>query len=160
MSNFSLSKIDVLTPNSIVFSQWTTTLDLVAHHLQKHRIRFERVDGMHEFRYRQRILDQFKSDENLPVLIMTLGVGANGLDLTIANRVFMLEPQWNPSVELQAIGRTLRIGQEKPVTVIRYVTRNSVEDIIRGAQTQKLGMAAVSGALLEQYPADIMDCKV
>lgn len=88
---------------------------------------------------------------------MTLGVGANGLDLTIANRVYLVEPQWNPSVEKQAIGRTLRIGQKKRVTVTRYVTEDSVEELIRDAQENKLGMAAVSSTLLGKQTADSMD---
>ena len=54
------------------------------------------------------------------------------LNLTIANRIHIVEPQWNPSVESQAIGRTLRIGQEKPVTIKRYIVRNSVEEVRSG----------------------------
>lgn len=51
------------------------------------------------------------------------------LDLIAANRVFLVEPQWNPSVELQAIGRTMRIGQHNKVIVTRYVVQNSVEKV-------------------------------
>lgn len=51
-------------------------------------------------------------------------------DLTVAHRVHILEPQWNPSVESQAIGRVVRLGQMKPVQVIRYVMRNTIEKVL------------------------------
>ena len=50
-------------------------------------------------------------------------------DLNIASRVFILEPQWNPSIEEQAIGRISRLGQEKTVSVIRYVMQKSIEEV-------------------------------
>lgn len=51
------------------------------------------------------------------------------LNLAVANRVFIVEPQWNPSVENQAIARALRIGQEQPVLVTRYIVQDSVEQV-------------------------------
>jgi SNF2 family DNA or RNA helicase len=51
------------------------------------------------------------------------------LNLTAATRIHILEPQWNPAVEQQAIGRSIRIGQEKNTTVIRYVVKNTVEEV-------------------------------
>lgn len=57
------------------------------------------------------------------------------LNLATANRVYLVEPQWNPSVENQAIARAIRIGQEKPVQVIRYVVENTVEQVRELAET-------------------------
>jgi SWI/SNF-related matrix-associated actin-dependent regulator of chromatin subfamily A3 len=51
------------------------------------------------------------------------------LNLTVASRIYIVEPQWNPSVESQAIGRALRLGQEKQVTVVRYIMENTVEQV-------------------------------
>ena len=51
------------------------------------------------------------------------------LNLTVASRIHILEPQWNPSVESQAIGRALRLGQEKEVTIVRYILMNTVEEV-------------------------------
>ena len=51
------------------------------------------------------------------------------LNLTAASRVYIMEPQWNPTVERQAIGRTVRLGQEKQVVVVRYIMRNTVEEV-------------------------------
>lgn len=49
--------------------------------------------------------------------------------LTVANRIYIMEPQWNPAVEQQAIGRVLRINQDQPVTVVSYVMRRSIEEV-------------------------------
>jgi len=53
------------------------------------------------------------------------------LNLTVANRIHILEPQWNPSIEKQAIGRILRLGQEKQITIIRYIMNGTVEEVIQ-----------------------------
>lgn len=61
---------------------------------------------------------------------MTLGTGAVGLnDLSVASRVHFLEPQWNPSIESQAVGRVLRLGQEKKCYIVRYVMKGSIEKV-------------------------------
>ncbi|KAJ5560340.1 hypothetical protein N7513_002739 [Penicillium frequentans] len=70
---------------------------------------------------------------------MTTGTGALGrLNLQSANRVFIVEPQWNPSVEDQAISRAVRLGQEQRVLVIRYRVENSIEEDMCAQQTHKL----------------------
>lgn len=74
---------------------------------------------------------------------MTTGTGAFGLNLTSANRVFIVEPQWNPSVETQAIARALRLGQGKPVLVTRYMINRTVEQEMRSQQDRKLKIAEV-----------------
>lgn len=72
-------------------------------------------------------IQRFQQDPAIPALLMTFGTGAVGLNLTVANRVHILEPQWNPAVEMQAIGRILRLGQEKNVTIVRYIVEHTVE---------------------------------
>ncbi|EON69661.1 hypothetical protein W97_08942 [Coniosporium apollinis CBS 100218] len=72
---------------------------------------------------------------------MTLGTGAVGLTLTVASRIHIVEPQWNPSIESQAIGRALRLGQEKQVTVVRYIMKNTVEQYVQSRQSRKLQLA-------------------
>lgn len=78
---------------------------------------------------RRRQISQFQGDPTIRALIMTLGTGAVGLNLTIASRVHILEPQWNPFVEKQAIGRVMRLGQKKKVTIVRYIVENTVEQV-------------------------------
>ncbi|OAP56382.1 hypothetical protein AYL99_09561 [Fonsecaea erecta] len=139
---------------SIVFSCWTTTLDLIGQHLHAAGIAFARIDGEHSVEHRQAVLACFERDPCIPVLIMTTGVGAFGLSIIVANRVFLVEPQWNPSVEAQAIGRTIRIGQQKAVVVTRYVVENSVEEDIQVLQQRKRGIAKMTTKDLKPALAD------
>jgi hypothetical protein len=67
----------------------------------------------------------------------------NSLNLTAANRVFIVEPQWNPSVEKQAIARALRLGQGQSVLVTRYITNRTVEQEMRSQQDRKLRLAEI-----------------
>jgi len=60
--------------------------------------------------------------------LMTLGTGAEGLNLKVASRIYLLEPQWNPFLELQAMARAQRIGQTKKVVVTRYIMQGSIEE--------------------------------
>ncbi|OCL04222.1 hypothetical protein AOQ84DRAFT_346502 [Glonium stellatum] len=128
---------------SIIFSCWTRTLDLIAMYLQRNYIPYERIDGECPLPRRQKILDDFAKSLKTPVLIMTTGTGAFGLNLTSANRVFIVEPQWNPSVENQAIARALRLGQGKSVLVTRYVIERTVEQEMRSQQDRKLKIAEI-----------------
>ncbi|KAH7087774.1 P-loop containing nucleoside triphosphate hydrolase protein, partial [Paraphoma chrysanthemicola] len=114
----------------IIFTCWTRTLDLIQWYLTKSGLdsqQFQRIDGGCPTKKRERILDDFAKDDRLRVLIMTTGTGAVGLNLATANRVFLVEPQWNPSVENQAVARALRLGQKHPVLVTRYVVEQTVE---------------------------------
>ncbi|KAF2680196.1 hypothetical protein K458DRAFT_373918 [Lentithecium fluviatile CBS 122367] len=137
-------KAGVQSSKSIIFSCWTHTLDLISIYLRRESIAFERIDGECPTSKRQKILEQFTHNPQLRVLIMTTGTGAVGLNLATANRVFIVEPQWNPSVENQAIARALRLGQEQRVQVTRYVVIRTVEQEMRSLQDRKLRMAGLA----------------
>ncbi|KAF2261163.1 hypothetical protein CC78DRAFT_471061 [Lojkania enalia] len=136
--------IDLWKTKSIIFSCWTRTLDLIQMYLTRSSIDFQRIDGECSTARRERILDDFEKNPELRVLIMTTGTGAVGLNLAIANRVFIVEPQWNPSVENQAIARALRLGQEQSVQVTRYVVNGTVEQEMRSLQARKLELAGIA----------------
>ncbi|KAF2736997.1 hypothetical protein EJ04DRAFT_431957 [Polyplosphaeria fusca] len=135
--------VDLMGTKSIIFSCWTRTLDLIQSYLNKAGIHSQRIDGECTTAKREKILDDFVKNPALRVLIMTTGTGAVGLNLYTANRVFIVEPQWNPTVERQAIGRALRLGQEQSVQVIRYVVNGTVEQEMRSQQDRKLKLAAI-----------------
>nr|XP_036578671.1 DNA repair and recombination protein rad5c [Colletotrichum truncatum]KAF6786004.1 DNA repair and recombination protein rad5c [Colletotrichum truncatum] len=120
-------KEDLWDTKSIIFSCWTRTLHLVASHLTEAGVDFLRIDGDCSLSQRQAMLKEFAKSNRQRVLIMTTGTGAFGLNLTCANRVFIVELQWNPSVENQAIARAIRFGQGKKVLVTRYVIKDTVE---------------------------------
>ncbi|OTA54482.1 P-loop containing nucleoside triphosphate hydrolase protein [Hypoxylon sp. EC38] len=130
----------------IVFSSWTRTLDIVSQVFCREGIRFGRIDGKLSTGERRKVLEQFQADPNMQTLLMSLGTGAVGLNITAATRVHILEPQWNPSVEKQAIGRALRLGQTRPVTVVKYRVGSSIEEHIYSQQARKLGLSRIGWA--------------
>ncbi|KAI1145587.1 hypothetical protein F4825DRAFT_473811 [Nemania diffusa] len=131
---------------SIVFSFWKRSLDLVEKALIEQGITFGRVDGTSHLSKRREVLACFQENPSIRVLLMTIGTGAIGLNnLSVASRVHILEPQWNPSIEDQAIGRVTRLGQTKNVSVIRYIVKNTIEESIESRQLQKLQLALKSG---------------
>lgn len=117
--------------------------------LQSDNIQFVRIDGSVPHKNRQHILNQFRNDPHVTVILITTSCGAVGcdelsrvifhaelyllahysLDLTAASIVHMVEPQWNPAVEEQAMARIHRIGQTQVVTAIRYVMEDSIEEV-------------------------------
>jgi DNA repair protein RAD5 len=136
------------TDKCIIFSQWTSMLDLVERILEDHKVVAVRLDGSLSQPQRVVALDKFKSDATVNVLVMSLRAGGVGLNLSAASHVILIDPWWNPAVEEQAIDRVHRIGQKKAVTVSRFIMRGSVEERILELQTEKkmLASAAMSKA--------------
>jgi superfamily II DNA or RNA helicase len=131
---------------ALVFSQWTSLLDLIEPQMKTAGISFERLDGATT--NRGEITTRFQSAEGAPVLLMSLKAGGTGLNLTAADHVFLMDPWWNPAVEAQAADRAHRIGQERPVMVYRLVAQGTVEERILGLQEKKRALfeAALSEA--------------
>ena len=124
---------------SLVFSQWTSFLDLIEPHLAAANIPALRLDG--STRDRQAVVDAFQASAGPPVLLLSLKAGGTGLNLTAADHVFLMDLWWNPAVEDQAADRAHRIGQERPVFVYRLVTKDTVEERIVDLQQRKRGIA-------------------
>ena len=90
----------------------------------------QRLDGSMSQKKRAETLQRFKKEEKLPVFLVSLKAGGVGLNLTMANHVFLIDPWWNPAVEDQAVERVHRIGQKKNVEIIRFICRHTVEERI------------------------------
>ncbi|KAK6829653.1 P-loop containing nucleoside triphosphate hydrolase [Apiospora arundinis] len=123
------------THKSIIFSSWKKTLRLVSRLFTSYGIRHKTIDGSLPSGERIKVLKDFRSFSGTNVLLMTLGTGAVGksssllsLNLAVASRIYLLEPQWNPSIESQAIGRALRIGQTAHVVIVRYIMKDTIEE--------------------------------
>ncbi len=131
---------------ALVFSQWTSLLDLIEPHLTANGIKFVRLDGSTVDR--ASVVNAFQADDGPPVMLLSLKAGGTGLNLTAADHVFLVDPWWNPAVEDQAADRAHRIGQDKPVMVYRMVARDTVEERILELQARKrrLADAALSEA--------------
>ena len=124
---------------ALVFSQWTSMLDLVEPRLERAAIAFTRLDG--STRDRQGVVNAFQREDGPPVMLVSLKAGGTGLNLTAADHVFMMDPWWNPAVEDQAADRTHRIGQQRPVMVYKLVAKDTVEERIIELQEQKRSLA-------------------
>jgi superfamily II DNA or RNA helicase len=131
---------------ALVFSQWTSLLDLVQPHLDGVDISYTRLDGT--TRDRAGVVANFQNPEGPPVLLASLKAGGLGINLTAADHVFILDPWWNPAAEDQAADRAHRIGQNRPVIVYRLVAEDTVEEGILALQQKKraLSEAALGGA--------------
>jgi len=131
---------------ALVFSQWTSLLDLIEPHLASSSTRFTRLDGTTVDR--AGVVNEFQAEDGPPVMLLSLKAGGTGLNLTAADHVFLVDPWWNPAVEDQAADRAHRIGQDKPVMVYRMVARDTVEERILELQERKrrLADAALSEA--------------
>lgn len=124
---------------AIVFSQFTSMLDLLERDLQAEGINTLRLDGQTPIAKRQELVAQFQQEESeTPVFLISLKAGNAGLTLTKADYVFLFDPWWNTAVENQAIDRTHRIGQKNCVFAYRMICKNSIEEkIIRMAAGKK-----------------------
>ncbi|KAH7125932.1 SNF2 family N-terminal domain-containing protein [Dactylonectria macrodidyma] len=125
------------TLGDIIFSCWTRTLDLIEVYLKRENIKFLRVDGECLMSKRQQILDRFSRPSGAQIMLMTTGIGAFGLNLTAASRIFIVELQWNPSVENQAIARAIRLRQRDKVIVTRYMMTGTIEQEMKSQQVKK-----------------------
>ncbi|KAG2237950.1 hypothetical protein INT48_002511, partial [Thamnidium elegans] len=123
---------------TVVFSQFTSFLDLIGEALEHEEIKFTRLDGTLQQAQREKVLNTFAAEEKeVNVLLISLRAGGVGLNLTCANRVVMMDPWWNLSIEAQAIDRVHRLGQLKDVSVTRFVMRDTIEERILEIQNRK-----------------------
>jgi DNA repair protein RAD5 len=123
---------------TVLFSQWTTCLDLVQSMLKHHGIQFCRFDGtVTTLEERSNIVEQFGKSSNVLVMLTSLGAGGEGINLTCANTVILLEPYWNSAIEQQAIDRVHRLGQQDITRVYKLLLQNSVEDWVLDLQKLK-----------------------
>jgi SNF2 family DNA or RNA helicase len=125
---------------ALVFSQWTSLLDLVEPRLAAANLGFLRLDG--STRDRAGVVAQFQDKDGPPVFLVSLKAGGTGLNLVAADHVIHLDPWWNPAVEQQATDRAHRIGQDKPVFVWKLVSEGTVEERVLALQERKKAVAA------------------
>ena len=122
----------------VLFSQWTTCLDMLALMLDCMGVPYARFDGrVNSLDERGDIINQFREEEGCHILLTSLGAGGEGLNLIFANHVILMEPYWNCAAEQQAIDRLHRIGQQKVTHVLRLLTADSIEDWVQLIQAKK-----------------------
>jgi SNF2 family DNA or RNA helicase len=99
--------------------------------------KYLRIDGSVASSERQTRVERFQNDVSIPVFLLTSQVGGLGLTLTGADRVIIVDPSWNPSVDSQSVDRAYRIGQKRDVLVYRLVSCGTIEDKIYRKQVFK-----------------------
>ena len=124
----------------LLFSQFTSMLDLLERDLLEMGVGFMRLTGETPPRDRLAMVEQFNRDDT-PVFLISLKAGGTGLNLTGADLVIHYDPWWNLAAQNQATDRAHRIGQDKPVSVYRLIARDTIEDRILQLQESKRDLA-------------------
>ncbi|MBS0261411.1 MAG: DEAD/DEAH box helicase family protein [Planctomycetes bacterium] len=129
---------------AVLFSEWTTMLDLIEKLLKKHKLPYVRLDGSVPQRQRQELVHKFQSDPQCR-LFLTTNAGSTGLNLQAANTVINVDLPWNPAILEQRIARAHRMGQKQPVHVYVLVTEDTIEESLLATLAAKkdLAMAAL-----------------
>jgi SNF2 family DNA or RNA helicase len=124
--------VDELLENrhkALVFSQFVGHLALIRELLDKKGISYHYLDGSTPVARRKKAMNAFQAGEG-DLFLISLKAGGTGLNLTAADYVIHMDPWWNPAVEDQASDRAHRMGQKRPVTIYRLVTKDTIEDKI------------------------------
>eukprot|EP00850_Spirogloea_muscicola_P022384 SM000291S10862 [mRNA] locus=s291:15897:20739:+ [translate_table: standard] len=145
---------------SVVFSQFTGMLRLVRQVLKASGVRCLTLDGTLSRKQREEVLRDFQSISacSPSVLLVSMKAAGVGINLTAASRVYLLDPWWNPAVEEQAMDRVHRLGQTRPVIVVRFIVRDSIEERILELQERKRHLAAA--AFESRTPEDLQRARV
>ncbi|XP_024141812.1 transcription termination factor 2 [Oryzias melastigma] len=127
---------------SVIVSQWTSMLSIVAVHLRQMGLTFGVIDGSVNPKRRMDLVEDFNTNPKGPqVMLVSLCAGGVGLNLVGGNHLFLIDMHWNPALEDQACDRIYRVGQSRDVTIHRFVCEGTVEEKISILQTRKKELA-------------------
>lgn len=138
---------------TIIFSQFTSLLDLLEIPIYDKGWNYTRYDGSMSAKARNEAVEEFQEKAKCKIMLVSLRAGNSGLNLVAASQVIMLDPFWNPYIEEQAIDRAHRIGQQRPVQVHRVLVPGTVEDRILALQEKKRAM--IESALDENASREV-----
>lgn len=140
---------------TLVFSQFVTVLNKIEQELRKRNIPFLFLSGKNTKEERRRMVEEFQKGQ-VPVFLISLKAGGTGLNLTAADVVLHVDPWWNGAIENQATDRAYRIGQIRALSVMKLVTKDSIEEKIIRLQERKTELAnrVVSGEGMANHVFD------
>lgn len=121
----------------LLFSSYTSMFEIIEEQLKKLEINYLKLTGQTKVGERIKLVDEFNTNKDIKVFLISLKAGGTGLNLTGADMVIHYDPWWNLSAENQATDRTYRIGQRKNVQVYKLITKNSIEEKIYELQQKK-----------------------
>ncbi|KAM9805204.1 transcription termination factor 2 [Neosynchiropus ocellatus] len=127
---------------SVIVSQWTSMLQIIAVHLVQMGLKYAVIDGTVNPKKRMDLVEEFNTNPKGPqVMLVSLCAGGVGLNLVGGNHLFLMDMHWNPALEDQACDRIYRVGQRRDVTVHRFVCEGTVEEKISTLQQKKKELA-------------------
>ena len=121
----------------LLFSSYTSMFEIIEEQLKKLEINYLKLTGQTKVGERIKLVDEFNTNKDIKLFLISLKAGGTGLNLTGADMVIHYDPWWNLSAENQATDRTYRIGQRKNVQVYKLITKNSIEEKIYELQQKK-----------------------
>ncbi|KAK5098815.1 hypothetical protein LTS08_006193 [Lithohypha guttulata] len=122
---------------TVIFSQWTSFLDILEPHLKKNGVQSSRLDGKLSPLKRDLAIERLLTDPSTRILLASLSACSVGINLTAASQVVLADSWWAPAVEDQAVDRVYRLGQKKECRVVRFVMEGSVEEKVLEVQKNK-----------------------
>jgi non-specific serine/threonine protein kinase len=125
----------------LIFSQFTEMLHLIKEKFEEAGITHCYLDGSTSLAQRKEQVNKFQEDESIKAFLISLKAGGVGLNLTVADYVYLVDPWWNPAAEQQAIDRAHRIGQKRKVFAYKMICKDSVEEKILQLQQKKKMLA-------------------
>ena len=131
---------DLAHHNALIFSQFTSMLDLIRKELDAKKIKYAYLDG--STADRKAAVNYFEKNDDIQLFLISLKAGNTGLNLIKADYVYLIDPWWNPAVEAQAIDRTHRIGQTNNVFAYRFICKDTIEEKILDLQNKKKKLAS------------------
>lgn len=121
----------------LIFTQTRQMLNILESFIMSLNFEYLRMDGTTPIAKRVLLIDQFNSDPNIFIFLLTTKVGGLGVNLTAANRIILFDPDWNPMTDIQARERAYRIGQKRELTIYRLITSGTIEEKIYHRQVFK-----------------------
>jgi SWI/SNF-related matrix-associated actin-dependent regulator 1 of chromatin subfamily A len=124
----------------LVFSQFTSMMDILEAVLESLRVKFMRLDGSTNMQVRQDMIDKFASETEITVFMLSTKAGGAGINLACANKVIIFDSGFNPQDDIQAENRAHRVGQTREVEVVRLITRHTIEEQIYALGESKIAL--------------------
>jgi len=126
---------------ALVFTRYAKVIELLGESLASAGVEYLSLQGNTDVSERQELINQFNADPSIPVFLLTTGSGGTGINLTAANKVIIFDQSDNPQDDIQAENRAHRLGQTRPVEVVRLISKNTIEELIYKACQKKLELA-------------------
>lgn len=136
---------------AVIFSNFVTFLNLIEGELKSHGHKSLRIDGQSSIMDRMNTIEAFNNDNGPRFMLCSIQAAGVGINLARANHCFIMDPWWNEATESQAMDRVHRLGQTRPVRVVRFVMADSIEDRLVKVQRAK---AALGKGSLEKLSAE------